>query len=348
MGITARGAWESVKFHFRHLGLDVQNEDFTVVGIGDMSGDVFGNGMLLSRHIRLLAAFDHRHVFVDPNPDAERSWQERERLYNLAGSSWADYDSDLISEGGGVFSRTSKAIEVTPQMAEALGLDATDGVLTPPQLMSAILRAPVDLLWNGGIGTYVKASSETNEDAADRANDILRVSASQLRCRVIGEGGNLGLTQRSRIEFARAGGMVNNDAIDNSAGVDCSDHEVNLKILLDQVVRDGDLTTKQRNELLADMTEDVGALVLADNRAQNVALAAARTQAPGMVDVHIRHLARLEQVGGLDRELEFLPSDEELHLEERARRRPHPAGAGRAAGVHEDQPRRGAARLGPA
>ena len=241
MGITARGAWESVKYHFRELGIDTQAQDFTVVGIGDMSGDVFGNGMLLSKHIRLVAAFDHRHIFLDPDPDAASSFAERRRLFELPRSSWADYDSSLISDGGGVFARTLKAIPITPQVAGALGISAKTSALAPAALMHAILTAPVDLLWNGGIGTYVKASVETDLDAGDKANDALRANGDELRARVVGEGGNLGLTQRGRIEFARNGGRVNTDALDNSAGVDTSDHEVNIKILLDDAVRAGTL-----------------------------------------------------------------------------------------------------------
>jgi glutamate dehydrogenase len=266
--------------------------------------------MLLSRNIALVAAFDHRHIFLDPDPDPETSWLERRRLYELPGSSWDDYERSVISPRGGVFSRRAKSIPLSPEVQRALGIEAD--ALTPAETIRAVLRAPVSLLWFGGIGTYVKACTETHDDAADRVNDALRVDANQLRCRVVAEGGNLGMTQRARVEFARRGGLVNTDAIDNSAGVDCSDHEVNIKILLDRVVAAGDLTVKQRNELLAGMTDDVARLVLADNYAQNVALAAARTQAPGMVDVHARHLAWLEREAGLDRGIEALPSDEEL------------------------------------
>ncbi|MEV6863335.1 NAD-glutamate dehydrogenase [Streptosporangium subroseum] len=312
MGITARGAWESVKYHFRTIGVDVQTTDFTVAGVGDMSGDVFGNGMLLSQHIRLVAAFDHRHIFVDPDPDAARSYAERARLFALPRSSWADYDASLISKGGGVWPRTAKAIPISPQMRAALGI--ADGVksLAPSDLISAILRAPVDLLWNGGIGTYVKASSESNAAAGDKANDGLRVDASELRCKVIGEGGNLGFTQLARIEFSLNGGLVNPDFIDNSAGVDTSDHEVNIKILLDRAVRDGELTDKQRNQLFLDMTDEVADLVLRDNYDQNVVLAAAREQAPEMLHIHSRQLRKLERAGLVNRELEFLPSDKTL------------------------------------
>jgi glutamate dehydrogenase len=312
MGITARGAWESVKYHFRTLGTDVQNEDFSVIGVGDMSGDVFGNGMLLSRHIRLIAAFDHRHIFIDPDPDPEVSFRERERLFALPRSSWADYDTGLISKGGGVHARTSKKIPLTPQVREALGIAARVTAMTPHELIHAILCAPVDLMWNGGIGTYVKASGETHADVGDKANDVLRADATELRCKVVGEGGNLGLTQRARIEFALGGGLVNTDFIDNSAGVDTSDHEVNIKILLDQVVRDGELTDKQRDTLFLDMTDEVADLVLRDNIAQNAALAASRAQASSMLHVHGRYLRKLERDGKLKRRLEFLPDDKVL------------------------------------
>jgi glutamate dehydrogenase len=319
MGITARGAWESVKYHFRSLGRDVQNEDFSVIGIGDMSGDVFGNGMLLSRHIRLIAAFDHRHVFLDPAPDPEASFRERERLFALPRSSWADYDAKLISKGGGVHARTAKKIPLTPQVREALGIPGGVNAMTPHELIHAILCAPVDLMWNGGIGTYVKASAETHADVGDKANDVLRADAAELRCKVVGEGGNLGLTQRGRVEFALGGGLVNTDFIDNAAGVDTSDHEVNIKILLDQVVRDGELTDKQRDTLFLDMTEEVAELVLCDNTAQNIALAASRAQAPAMLHVHGRYLRKLERDGKLKRRLEFLPDDKALAERRQAR-----------------------------
>ncbi|MFF4191189.1 NAD-glutamate dehydrogenase [Nonomuraea sp. NPDC001831] len=319
MGITARGAWESVKYHFRTMGVDVQTTDFTVAGIGDMSGDVFGNGMLLSQHIRLVAAFDHRHVFIDPTPDAARSFAERQRLFDLPRSSWDDYDPSLISAGGGVFPRTAKSIQITPQMREALGIEAGVSSLAPNDLISAILRAPVDLLWNGGIGTYVKAGSESHADVGDKANDTLRVDAGDLRCKVIGEGGNLGFTQLARIEFALNGGLVNTDFIDNSAGVDTSDHEVNIKILLDQVVRDGELTDKQRNQVFTSMTDEVAELVLRDNHAQNVVLDATRAQAVEMLHIHARYLRKLERDGLVNRELEFLPSDKTLAERRQAR-----------------------------
>jgi len=312
MGITARGAWESVKRHFRELGVNTQEEDFTVVGVGDMSGDVFGNGMLLSEHIRLVAAFDHRHVFLDPSPDAAASYAERKRLFDLPRSSWADYTHELISEGGGIFPRSAKSVPISPQVREVLGLRDGVDAMTPAELMRAILTAPVDLFWNGGIGTYVKSSRETNVEVGDKANDSIRIDGGQLRCRVVGEGGNLGFTQLGRIEASRNGVRINTDAIDNSAGVDTSDHEVNIKILLDRVVRDGDLTPKQRNVLLAQMTDEVGHLVLRDNYEQNVLLGNARVQAHSMLTVHQRFIASLEARGDLDRALEFLPTDAEI------------------------------------
>lgn len=312
MGITARGAWVSVMHHFRELGLNTQTEDFTVIGVGDMSGDVFGNGMLLTEHIRLVAAFDHRHIFLDPDPDAAASFAERKRLFELPRSSWDDYDKSLLSEGGGVFARSLKSVPVTPQVARVLGFPADVGALAPQELMRAILRAPVDLLWNGGIGTYVKSASESNSDAGDKANDAIRINGADLRVRVVGEGGNLGFTQLGRIEASRAGVLINTDAIDNSAGVDTSDHEVNIKILLDAVVRSGDLTQKQRNELLAQMTDDVASHVLGHNYEQNVLLSNARAQSHSMLPVHKRFIRWLEERGELDRSLEFLPSDAEI------------------------------------
>jgi glutamate dehydrogenase len=320
MGITARGAWESVKRHFRELGVDVQTTDFTAVGIGDMSGDVFGNGMLLSRHTRLIAAFNHLHVFLDPDPDPETSYAERARLFELERSSWSDYDESLISEGGGVYSRQAKSIKLSPQVQEALAIEADK--LAPNELIQAILKAPVDLLYNGGIGTYVKASTESQGDVGDKANDPLRVDARELRCRVVGEGGNLGLTQRARIEYALSGGpkdgspahhgRINTDAIDNAAGVNTSDHEVNIKILLDGLVADGDMTSKQRNELLHEMTDAVGQQVLHGSYTQTQAISLALIQAPAMVDVHARLIRFLEQNAGLNRKLEFLPSDDAI------------------------------------
>ncbi|MFG2823605.1 NAD-glutamate dehydrogenase [Kitasatospora sp. NPDC048365] len=324
MGITARGAWESVKRNFRELGVDTQSEDFTVIGIGDMSGDVFGNGMLLSEHIRLVAAFDHRHIFLDPNPDAAASFAERRRLFDVPRSSWDDYDKSLISAGGGVFPRSAKSIQLSAQVREKLGIEAAK--LTPAELMKAILQAPVDLFWNGGIGTYVKSTAETNAEVGDKANDAIRVNGADVRARVIGEGGNLGCTQLGRIEFAAVGGpestggWINTDAIDNSAGVDTSDHEVNIKILLNQVVADGDMTVKQRNTLLAEMTDEVGHLVLRNNYAQNVVLANAVAQAASMVNVHSRMINRLESDGRLDRALEFLPAEKAIRERQQAGR----------------------------
>jgi len=310
MGITARGAWESVKRHFREIGVDTQTTDFTVVGIGDMSGDVFGNGMLLSKHIKLVAAFDHRHVFVDPDPDPARSWDERKRLFDLPRSSWADYDAQLISAGGGVWSRSAKSIPISPEAARALGIEAKP--LTPNELISAILKAPVDLLYNGGIGTYVKASTETHAEVGDRANDAVRVDGRDLRCKVVAEGGNLGCTQRGRIEYALNGGRIYTDAIDNSAGVDTSDHEVNIKILLGLAIAEGELTEKQRNKLLADMTDEVAALVLRDNYFQTQAISLAVRAAPQLLEQQARFMRFLEKAGRLNRALEFLPSDDEI------------------------------------
>ncbi|MBE7940626.1 MULTISPECIES: NAD-glutamate dehydrogenase [Ramlibacter] len=310
MGITARGAWESVKRHFRELGRDIQSTDFTVAGIGDMSGDVFGNGMLLSRHIRLVAAFDHRHIFLDPAPEVAASFAERERLFKLPRSSWADYDAGLISAGGGVWARSEKSIPLSPQVREVLGITAER--LAPAELVSAILKAPVDLLYNGGIGTYVKASSERHAEVGDRANDALRIDGRELRCKVVGEGGNLGFTQRGRIEAAMAGVRLYTDAIDNSAGVDTSDHEVNIKILLGLAEGEGRLTREARNALLPTMTDEVAALVLRDNYFQTQALSIARRTAPQMLDEQAGFIRFLEKAGRLDRGIEFLPGDEEI------------------------------------
>ncbi|MBA4026257.1 MAG: NAD-glutamate dehydrogenase [Gordonia sp.] len=311
MGITARGAWEAVKRHFREMGIDTQTEDFTVVGVGDMSGDVFGNGMLLSKHIRLVAAFDHRHVFIDPDPDAAASFIERQRLYDLPRSSWADYDTDLISTGGGVWPRDQKSIPVSRQVATALGLSEHIGHLSPPDLIRAILLSPVDLLWNGGIGTYVKASTQSHEEVGDKANDAIRVDGNELRARVIGEGGNLGVTELGRIEFDLSGGRINTDAMDNSAGVDCSDHEVNIKILLDSQVSAGNLAAAQRNPLLESMTTEVGDLVLADNVSQNAELGTSRAGAAGTAGVYTRLLKDLA-ARGVDLRLEALPRPADL------------------------------------
>jgi glutamate dehydrogenase len=312
MGITARGAWESVKWHFAALGLNPDTDDFTAVGVGDMSGDVFGNGMLLSEHIRLVAAFDHRHVFVDPSPDPAASFAERSRLFALPRSSWADYDPALISPGGGVWPRSAKSVPVSPQARNALGIDATVSALSPDELISAILAAPVDLLWNGGIGTYVKASSESNADVGDRSNDAVRIDAPRLRARVVGEGGNLGFTQAARIEYSLAGGLMNTDFIDNSAGVDTSDHEVNIKILLADAIRDGAIPASGRHELLNEMTGEVASLVLRHNYGQNMALAVSRAQAPSLLHVHARYLRKLVRDKQLNPEQDVLPSEREL------------------------------------
>ncbi|WP_054813574.1 NAD-glutamate dehydrogenase [Nocardia arizonensis] len=309
MGITAKGAWESVKRHFAEMNVDTQSQDFTVVGIGDMSGDVFGNGMLLSEHIRLVAAFDHRHIFLDPNPDAASSFVERQRMFALPRSSWADYDTSLISEGGGVWDRTVKSVPISAQARAALGLADDVTSLSPPELVRAILLAPVGLLWNGGIGTYIKASTETNAEVGDKSNDPVRVDGNQLRVKVIGEGGNLGATALGRIEFCRHGGKMNTDALDNSAGVDCSDHEVNIKVLLDGVVSSGLLPEPERNPLLASMTDEVARMVLRDNVSQNFLMGISRYEAPRMLNVSQRVIEDLEQRRGLDRELEALPSD---------------------------------------
>ncbi len=315
MGITARGAWESVKRHFRALGVDTQSTPFTVAGIGDMSGDVFGNGMLLSEHIQLVAAFDHRHIFLDPSPDTAKSFAERQRLFNLPRSSWDDYDKSLISQGGGVFPRTAKSIPLSAEVRKVLGTDAAE--LSPTDLLNAILKAPVDLLYNGGIGTYIKASYETHAQVGDKSSDAFRVNGNELRCKVVAEGGNLGATQQGRIEFAQkgnggSGGLIYTDAIDNSAGVDCSDHEVNIKILLGGVVEAGDLTLKQRNDLLASMTDEVGHLVLEDNYYQPQALDVATHRPLYWLDGQQRLIHWLEGAGRLNRAIEFLPSDEEI------------------------------------
>jgi len=309
MAITSRGAWESVKRHFHEMGRVIEQEDFTVVGIGDMSGDVFGNGMLRSPHIRLIAAFNHRHIFIDPDPDPQTSFAERKRLFELPGSQWSDYDSHLISTGGGVFERSAKRIQISPQMQKALDIGAQ--TLTPVELIRAILRAPVDLLWNGGIGTYVKSSAERNADVGDRSNDLLRINGRELRCKVVGEGGNLGFTQLGRIEYALQGGRINTDFIDNSAGVDCSDHEVNIKILLNAAVEDGELSIEARNQLLMSMVDEVAALVLRDNYLQNQALSLMNARAAELFDEHVYLMQRLESAG-LDRTIEFLPNDEQI------------------------------------
>ena len=310
MGITAKGAWESVKQHFREMGVDCQSEDFTVVACGDMSGDVFGNGMLLSKHIRLQVAFNHMHIFVDPNPDAAESYKERERLFNLPRSGWNDYNSKLISKGGGIFERSSKKIELTPEIQEMLGVKAKS--LAPNEFINAALKMKADLFWNGGIGTYVKSSKETHQQVGDRANDNLRVDGKDMQVKVIGEGGNLGCTQLGRIEYMQHGGRANADFIDNAGGVNCSDNEVNIKILLNGVVSDGGLTVKRRNNLLARMTDEVSDIVIQDNYRQTQSISITESRAPSMVKEHMRFIHGLEKTVGLDRGLEFLPSDEEL------------------------------------
>ena len=310
MGITARGAWESVKRHFRELGRDIQAQDFTCVGVGDMSGDVFGNGMLLSRHTRLVGAFDHRHIFCDPDPDPAAGFGERERLFNLPRSSWADYDASLLSKGGRVFERSAKSLTLTPEIRERFGI-AADHV-TPTELMQAMLRAEVDLLWFGGIGTYLKAADESNAEVGDKANDALRIDGAQVRARVVGEGANLGVTQRGRVEAAQHGARINTDAIDNSAGVDTSDHEVNIKVLLNDVVARGDMTVKQRDQLLVAMTDEVASLVLNDNYLQTQALTIAQARGADMLEAQARFIRSLEKAGRLNRAIEYLPDEEEL------------------------------------
>ena len=323
MGITARGAWEAIKRHFRELGTDIQKEDFTVIGVGDMSGDVFGNGMLLSRHIRLIAAFDHRHIFLDPAPDAETSYRERARLFALPRSSWDDYDKSLISKGGGVFARSLKEIRLTEEIKAMIGTEKE--ALSPAELIHALLKARTDLLWFGGIGTYIKATSQSHAEVGDRANDAVRVNGAEVQARVVGEGANLGVTQPGRIEYARGGGRIDTDAVDNSAGVDTSDHEVNLKILLSGPVRRGELSEEARDALLAAMTDDVARLVLEDNYNQTLALSVAESRASAELDGDARLIADLEARGRLERAVEYLPSDAELkrlHHEGRGLTRP--------------------------
>ncbi len=317
MGITAKGGWESVKRHFRALDKDCQTQDFTCVGVGDMSGDVFGNGMLLSRKIKLLAAFDHRHIFMDPKPDCEVSFSERERMFNLPRSSWDDYNKSLISAGGGVYARAAKSIPVSAEMRAVLAVDAES--MSPNELMQAILRAPVELLWNGGIGTYVKASSESHTDVGDRANNAIRLDGKELRCKMVGEGGNLGMTQLGRVEFALRGGLLNTDFIDNSAGVDTSDHEVNIKILLNEAVSAGELPASERDALLAQMTDEVGDMVINDNYRQNLAISLMQAFGIGRLGAKQHFIRTLESQGLLDRAIEYLPSDEEF-LERKARK----------------------------
>lgn len=310
MGITARGAWVSVQRHFREMGMDVQKEDFSVIGIGDMAGDVFGNGMLMSEHICLKGAFNHLHIFVDPNPDSAVSFEERKRLFELPRSSWTDYDEKLISKGGGVFERRAKSIPISAEMKAAFGIEVDQ--LNPNELINAMLKAPVDLIWNGGIGTYVKAATESHAEVGDKANDMLRVDGGELRARVFGEGGNLGMTQRGRIEYSLSGGRCNTDFIDNAGGVDCSDHEVNIKILLNKIVANGDLTDKQRNQLLGSMTDAVAELVLDNNYNQTLALSVAEFQVAERIDEYRRMINALESEGRLVRALEFIPDNEQL------------------------------------
>jgi glutamate dehydrogenase len=312
MGITAKGAWEAVKRHFREMGINTQTTDFTVAGVGDMSGDVFGNGMLLSKHIRLVAAFDHRHIFLDPNPDSGKSFVERERMFALPRSSWEDYDKSLISKGGGVHSRGAKSIPLTPEIKAVLGIDATKESMTPAELMRAILMAPVDLFYNGGIGTYVKASYQSHGEVGDRANDAIRVNGNELKCKVVAEGGNLGCTQLGRVEYALHGGCICTDAIDNSAGVDCSDHEVNIKILVSAAIEQGKLKPEERDLLLASLTDEVGELVLKDNYYQTQSLAVSGVRGEKLLDAQQQFIRHLERAGRLNRKVEYLPSDDEI------------------------------------
>jgi len=310
MGITARGAWVSVQRHFKEKGVNVQEEDFTVIGIGDMSGDVFGNGMLLSQHILLTAAVNHLYIFIDPNPDSASGFIERKRLFEHPHLNWQDYNQKLISEGGGVFLRSAKSITITPEMKTRFDINADK--LTPAELIHELLKAPVDLLWNGGIGTYVKSTEESHANVGDKANDMTRVNGNELRCRVFGEGGNLGMTQLGRIEYCLNGGACNTDFIDNAAGLDCSDHEVNIKILLDGIVKNGDMTQKQRNALLADMTTTVSDLVLGHNYKQTQAISLAEHQVATRVGEYQNYINKMEDSGRLDRSLEFIPDDEEI------------------------------------
>lgn len=310
MGITAKGAWVSVMRHFRERGLDTQSQEFTCAGVGDLAGDVFGNGMLLSQHIKLVAAFNHMHIFFDPKPNVEKSFIERKRIFNLPRSSWMDYNKSLISKGGAIFERNAKIIKISPEIKEVLAIEEDE--LTPNDLIRAILKSPVDLLWNGGIGTYVKAESESDQEVGDRANDALRINGNELRCKVVGEGGNLGLTQKGRIEFALTGGSINSDAMDNSAGVDCSDREVNIKIALIAAMRSKKITLKERNKFLESMTDEVSVLVLEDNRLQTQAISIARLQGVAPLGDQSRFLNRLEKTELLNREIEFLPSRKEI------------------------------------
>jgi glutamate dehydrogenase len=312
MGITARGAWECVKRHFRELGTDIQTQDFTCIGVGDMSGDVFGNGLLLSKHTRLLAAFNHMHIFIDPDPDPVASHAERQRLFDLPRSAWSDYNPALISKGGGIYERKAKSIALSPEARACFGIAKEQ--VTPAELMKSLLKTDIDLLFFGGIGTYVRADDETNAEVGDRANDALRITGEEIRAKVVGEGANLGVTQRGRVEAALKGIKINTDALDNSAGVDTSDHEVNIKILLNEAVQAGDLTMKQRDKLLAQMTDEVGQLVLRDNYLQSQALSIAEAQSFTLLDQQSRFMKALERSGRLDRAIEFLPDDEAVRL----------------------------------
>ncbi|OGT56643.1 MAG: NAD-glutamate dehydrogenase [Gammaproteobacteria bacterium RIFCSPHIGHO2_12_FULL_43_28] len=319
MGITSRGVWVSVMRHFRELNINPENENFTVVGIGDMSGDVFGNGLLMSKHAKLIGAFNHLHIFVDPDPDPAISYNERKRLFNLPRSSWTDYNPELISKGGGVFNRSAKSIKLTAEMKAAL--NTKKDTMVPNELIRAILKAPVDLLWNGGIGTFVKASTETHADAGDRTNDGIRLDATELSARSIAEGGNLGMTQLARIEYSLQGGIVNTDFIDNSAGVDCSDHEVNIKILLNRLIATGEITREKRNKLLEKMTDEVAELVLQDNYDQTQMLSLEASVATQTMDLFRHYINDMEKVGRLDRKLEYLPDDKSM-LERKVSNKP--------------------------
>ncbi|SQD77212.1 NAD-glutamate dehydrogenase [Moritella yayanosii] len=310
MGITAKGAWESVKRHFREMGINCQEEEFTCIAIGDMAGDVFGNGMLLSKSTKLIAAFNHMHIFIDPTPDCATSFEERKRLFNLPRSSWSDYDRSIMSKGSGIFLRSAKAITLTSEIKKMLGTNVS--LMTPTDLIKAILTSQADLLWNGGIGTYVKAITETNNDVGDRANDHVRINGNELNVKIVGEGGNLGCTQLGRIEYAKNGGRINSDFIDNVGGVDCSDNEVNIKILLNSIVSNGDLTRKQRNELLYSMTDEVSKIVLNNAYKQTLSVSVTQTRAPEQLKEQIRFMQLLERSGKLNRQLEFLPNEDEL------------------------------------
>ncbi len=311
IGITAKGAWESVKRLFREMAVNPESDSITAIGIGDMSGDVFGNGMLLSKTLRLCAAFNHEHIFLDPDPDPKTSFAERKRLFDLSRSSWSDYNTDKLSKGGGIYSRKAKSIHLSPEACKRLDIETTD--LTPQELVRAILKAPVDLFWNGGIGTYVKSTRESQADVGDRTNDAVRINGRELRCKVVGEGGNLGLTQAGRIEYALAGGRITTDFIDNSAGVDCSDHEVNIKVLLNTVRQRKRLSESDRRKLLADMTDEVAHLVLRDNYLQSLALSVAEAQAKERLNEHAHLLRLLERQTSLNRQLEALPMDDEIN-----------------------------------